>query len=142
MMPISTILVVDDEPIITQTLVLILNNFGHEFLAVGSTNAQEALAIVRGIHPDLVILDAVMPEVHGLEHAIEMREKYGCKVLMISGHGASASLFEELGRAGHAPFEIMAKPIQPMELVEKIREMLRKPPLQPAWQNPLSFKLQ
>jgi DNA-binding response OmpR family regulator len=118
--------------------VLILNSFGQEFFAIGSINAQEALAIVQGIHPDLVILDAVMPGVQGLEHAIEMRDSFGCKVLMISGQGATASFLED-SRSGHESFEILAKPIHPMTLVEKIREMLQKPSSGPAWQNPLSF---
>lgn len=137
-MPSSLILVVDDEPVITQTLVTILNKFGDEFIAIGSTQIAEALAIVRGIHPDLVLLDAVMPGSTGLDQALEMREKYGCKVLMMSGQIATGELLDQVIRGGHAPLEILAKPVHPMELVNKIRELLRQEQV-PIWQNPLSF---
>src|SRR3954451_19465240 len=90
----SPVLVVDDEPVIVETLVLILNKFD-DFIAFGSTNIKEALTIVRGIQPDLVLLDVMMPDVHGIEHAIEMRDKCGCKVLMMSGQGAAGQLIED-----------------------------------------------
>jgi DNA-binding response OmpR family regulator len=137
-MPSSLILVVDDEPVITQTLVTILNKFGDEFIAIGSTRIAEALTIVRGIHPDLVLLDAVMPGSTGLDQALEMREKYGCKVLMMSGQIATGELLDKLIRGGHEPLEILAKPVHPMELITKIRELLSQEQT-PIWQNPLSF---
>lgn len=71
-MPPSLILVVDHEDIVADTLVLVLNSSQQEFLAVGSTNVIDALDIVRGIHPDLVLLDATMPGTHGLDHVDEM----------------------------------------------------------------------
>lgn len=123
-MPSDIILVVDDEQIITQTVVLILNSFKGEFLAIGSTSLGEAMTIVRGIHPDLVLLDVIMPGADGLQHALEMRDRWGCKVLMISGQGATSQLLEDVAKAGHQPFEIIAKPVLPLELVAKIRAML------------------
>src|SRR3954462_4494203 len=133
-MPSSIILVVDDEPVITETLVLILNRYKEEFFAVGTTKVDEALSIVRGIQPDLVVLDAMMPGVHGLEHATEMRDKYGCSVLIISGQTATGGFLDESNRAGNDPFEVLAKPIHPHDLIEKIREMLGRQP-QSVWTN-------
>jgi DNA-binding response OmpR family regulator len=127
-MPRSTILVVDDESVITQTIVLILNRFEDEFLGIGSTNVSEALTIVRAIHPDLVLLDAIMPGTNGLQHAIEMRENYGCNVLIVSGRADTADLLEDLNREGHERFEVLAKPVHPNDLVAKIREMLQRTP--------------
>lgn len=140
-MPVSIILVVDDEPVITQTLVLILNRFSDEFFAIGSTNLADALKIVEGINPDLVLLDAIMPGARGLDHAIQMRDKSGCQVLMMSGQGVTATYLEEARRMGHKSFEILAKPIHPNDLVDKIREVLRRPPDSPQWQNPLTFRV-
>lgn len=140
-MPASVILVVDDEPVITQTLVLILNSFKDEFFAIGTTSVHEALKIVEGIHPDLVLLDAIMPGAHGLDHALQMRDKSGCKILMMSGQGATANYLEETRLSGHEPFEIMAKPIHPNDLVAKIREMLMRSPRPADWRSPLSFHI-
>ncbi len=140
-MPASVILVVDDEPVITQTLVLILNSFRDEFFAVGTTSISDALKIVEGIHPDLVLLDAIMPGAHGLDHALQIRDKSGCKVLMMSGQGATATYLDEAKLQGHEPFEILAKPIHPNDLIAKIREMLMRSPRPSDWRSPLSFHI-
>ena len=139
--PASIILVVDDEPIITKTLVLILNNLKDEFFAIGSTSISEALKIVEGIRPDLVLLDVIMPGARGLEQAVRMRDTLGCKVLMMSGQGATANLLEDSVREGNQPFEILAKPIHPNDLVARIRENLNSP-LVSDWKNPLNFHVQ
>jgi DNA-binding response OmpR family regulator len=140
-MPASIILVVDDEPVITQTLVLILNNFGGEFFAVGTTNLADALKIVAGIHPDLVLLDAIMPGARGLDHAVAIRDQWGCNVLMMSGQGATSAYLQESAVQGNEPFEILAKPIHPNDLVAKIREMLQHVPQASVWKNPISFHI-
>ncbi len=140
-MPASVILVVDDEPVITQTLVLILNSFRDEFFAVGTTSISDALKIVEGTHPDLVLLDAIMPGAHGLDHALQIRDKSGCKVLMMSGQGATATYLDEAKLQGHEAFEILAKPIHPNDLIAKIRELLMRSPRPSDWRSPLSFHI-
>ena len=55
------ILVVDDEPTITRTIVLILNQSGLRIFAIGSTEIAEAMSIVHGIRADLVLLEVKMP---------------------------------------------------------------------------------
>jgi DNA-binding response OmpR family regulator len=120
----STILVVDDEPLVTQTLVLVLSRFP-EFMAIGSTDVSEAFTVVGAIQPDLVLLDAIMPGTKGLAHAVEMREKYACNVLIMSGYASTSDFLEDLNREGHEPFEVLAKPVHPNDLLAKIREMLQ-----------------
>jgi CheY-like chemotaxis protein len=53
----KTILMVDDEPIVTGTLALIVNRFPREFFAIGSNSVAEALTLDGEIQPDLVLLD-------------------------------------------------------------------------------------
>lgn len=118
------ILVVDDEPVIAETLVTILNEFQDEFLAVGSTDILDAYAIVRDMHPDLVLLDVAMPGTRGLEHAVEIRDRLHRQVLLITGHIAPAILLNELG-PGVKPFEYIQKPIHPVELIDRIRAITK-----------------
>jgi DNA-binding response OmpR family regulator len=138
---VSIILVVDDEPVITKTLVLILNSLRGEFYAIGSTNLAEALTIVKGVHPDLVLLDVIMPGARGLEHALHMRDKSNCKVLIMSGEGATATYLDDSNRLGHEPFDIVAKPVHPNDLIAKIREILQQPPLPSTWIGSVSFNI-
>lgn len=116
------ILVVDDEPVIAETLVTILNEFQDEFLAVASTDILDAFAIARDMKPNLVLLDIAMPGTRGLEHAIEIRDNLRCPVLLITGHIRPNSLLNDLG-PGVQPFDYIQKPIHPVELIDRIRAM-------------------
>jgi DNA-binding response OmpR family regulator len=140
-MPPSLILVVDHEDIVADTLVLVLNSSQQEFLAVGSTNVIDALDIVRGIHPDLVLLDATMPGTHGLDHVDEMRDKWHCKILFMSGRAGVRRLVDEANQKNSEPIEVLEKPIYPPELFEKIREVLRRPQVA-APHKPFNFGVQ
>src|SRR6185437_12529043 len=116
------ILVVDDEECIAETLVLILCSFGYE--ATARNAARGALEDCELQAPDLVISDVMMPELNGIELAIQIEERYpACKILLISGLGSSFGLLEEASQKGHS-FEIMSKPIRPADLLAKIAAVL------------------
>lgn len=121
----STILVLDPEPLLTQTLVSVLNRFPQEFVAIGSTSLAGARKLLNGFCPDLVLAAAIWPGANGLEHASEIRDTLGCKVLLISAYPNAGDALEEVKKQGHEPFEILAKPVPPEELLAKIRQMLR-----------------
>jgi DNA-binding response OmpR family regulator len=115
--------VVDDERIITDSLVTILNREVDAFLALGCYTAAEAISLCTGIRPDLVLLDVLMPNAKGLEHALEIRDKCGYRVLLMSGQPITAELLAELERRRLRPFEIVAKPAHPLELIRRIRTL-------------------
>ena len=81
-----TILVVDDEASILQSLEGILSDEGFEAVSVKSGN--EALDKIQEIMPDLVLLDIWMPGMDGIETLLKIRETYpNLQVVMMSGHG-------------------------------------------------------
>lgn len=135
------ILVVDDEATITNTIVLILNHSNQKLFGIGSTDLAEALTIVHGIHPDLVLLDVKMPGAIALQHAAEMRDKRGCKVLLMSGDPRTGEHIDAYAAAGGEPFQILAKPIHPTTLIDKIHQMLMEAATV-KWKNPLTFHVQ
>src|SRR5262249_26390069 len=63
--PPATILVVDDSPVNLQILVRTLNGTGHRILA--ATAGKSALEIAVRTHPDLILLDVMMPGMDGFE---------------------------------------------------------------------------
>jgi CheY-like chemotaxis protein len=67
----STILIVDDEPIIRQLAERILEHDGHTMLTAG--NGREALEVMREKTPDLVLLDLQMPQMDGMTFLKLMR---------------------------------------------------------------------
>ena len=111
-------LVADDEKTIANTLKLILEKSGYETRAVYSGEA--AVEQLRDFQPDILVADVIMPGMTGIEAALQVRAALpSCKVLLISGHMATADLLEAARRQNHE-FEILAKPVQPAFLLAKM----------------------
>ena len=82
----KTILIVDDEESICQSLKGILVDEGYEVLIAGS--GEEALKVIDGELPDLVLLDIWLPGIDGIEALkIIKAEHPHIQVIMMSGHG-------------------------------------------------------
>ncbi|MBB5060523.1 DNA-binding NtrC family response regulator [Granulicella aggregans] len=115
------VFVVDDEKVIASTLTTILKHSG--FAAVAFTNPLDALSAADEKTPDLLISDVVMPELSGIELAIQLKKKApSCKVLLFSGQAATADLLASARKGGH-DFSLLAKPIHPTDLLNAIREL-------------------
>jgi DNA-binding NtrC family response regulator len=116
------VFVVDDESVIASTLGLILRGQGFE--AHSFDLPTEALRVSREMAPDLLITDVVMPQLSGIDLAIQTRELHpDCKVLLFSGQPAITGMLEAARASGHN-FEVLAKPIHPGELLERIRVVM------------------
>ncbi len=113
------VLVVDDEHRIADTLTVILNQSG--FDASAAYTGTMAVDRARETRPDLVITDVIMPDMNGIEAAIQIRAMLpACKILLFSGQAATADLLERARAQGHE-FEILAKPVHPQDLLSKLR---------------------
>jgi CheY-like chemotaxis protein len=113
------ILVVDDERRIADTLVIILNQNGFDASAVYT--GTDAVDRARSSRPDLVISDVIMPDMNGIEAAIQIRKILpACRILLFSGQAATADLLEKARAEGHE-FDILAKPVHPQDLLAKLR---------------------
>jgi CheY-like chemotaxis protein len=116
------IFVVDDEPVIASTLAAILqmNGFSAKFF----TCPLDALAAARLKGPDLLISDVAMPDISGIELAIQMKAQYPkCKVLLFSGQAATTDLLEDARAQGH-DFDLLQKPVPPAEFLLQVGKMV------------------
>src|SRR5438552_13311292 len=87
------VLVVDDEKVIADTLAIILNQNGFNASAVYTGNG--AVEQARAVQPELIISDVIMPDMNGIEAAIQIRGFLpSCKILLFSGQAATADLLE------------------------------------------------
>lgn len=112
------VLVVDDEHVIADTLAIILNQNGFNASAVYTGVA--AVQRAKKEKPDLIISDVIMPDMNGIEAAIQIRQMLpSCKILLFSGQAATADLLEKARLEGHE-FEILAKPVHPQDLLTKL----------------------
>lgn len=116
-----TVFVVDDEPVISKTLGMILNQSGYSALAFD--DAQNALAAVSTSAPDFLITDVIMPRMNGIELASSvLRINPKCRVILLSGQAATGDILERARQAGNH-FEILAKPLHPTELLAKMGDL-------------------
>ena len=116
------VFVVDDEDVIASTLAMILRLQGG-FNARSFTNPHDALDAARLDPPDLLISDVVMPQLSGIELAIQVRERCpDCKVLLFSGQAATSGLLETAKENGY-DFELLLKPVHPSDLLARIRNL-------------------
>jgi DNA-binding NtrC family response regulator len=127
------VFVVDDEDVIATTLTMILRLQGG-FRARSFNHPYKALEAARLDAPDLLISDVVMPELSGIDLAIQLRECCpNCKVLLFSGQASTAHLLDAARANGH-DFELLLKPVHPAGLLMKIRNWTEtEPSPQSTW---------
>ncbi len=121
----SHILVVEDDARLRDRLSRFL--IGEGFRVTAAPDAAEARARMRGISPDLLVLDVMMPGESGLDLTRSLREEQGhdLPVLMLTARGAPEDRIAgfEAGADDYLP-----KPFEPRELVLRIRALLRRAP--------------
>jgi two-component system nitrogen regulation response regulator NtrX len=116
----TSILVVDDEPAIRESLRMILEFEGFE--VAEARHGAEALALMAERQPDAVILDVKLPEIDGLGVLLAMRERgLELPVVVISGHGDMSTAVEAARRGA---FDFLEKPLQRDRLLITLRNAL------------------
>jgi CheY-like chemotaxis protein len=115
------ILVVDDEPVVADSLVEILRMFGY---TAHSLYGGEAAVKRATENPyDVLISDVVMNGMSGIDAAIAIRQFLPkCKVLLVSGNNRTADLLKSASEKGHE-FEILAKPAHPSAILDRLKAM-------------------
>jgi DNA-binding response OmpR family regulator len=115
------ILVVDDEKRILNFLLSKLRFSGYEVCTAG--NGTEALERVQEQHPDLVVLDVMMPKMDGFETLKKLRSFSSVPVIILSARGANEDKIRGLGLGAD---DYLAKPFNPNELVARIEAVKRR----------------
>ncbi|MBV8257271.1 MAG: response regulator [Actinobacteria bacterium] len=112
----SSILVIDDEPVIRDLIVEILVDGGHPAYSVET--AKDALAELENSRVGLVVSDIVMPGLSGLELLDLVRERRpSLPVILVTGAGTQANLREALSRGASG---IVMKPFSHAELLHAV----------------------
>lgn len=124
----ATILIVDDEENVRKYLRRILVAADHRvFVAKGG---RIALAMARLTHPDLILLDIVMPDLNGIQVLTKLkgnRRTASIPVMMLSGNRDEES---KAGAMHEYAVRYLTKPIEPDALLEKVNEVLSLPRLE------------
>lgn len=117
----TRVLIVDDEPEITQILQQCLNSQGYEVMV--AANGLEGLRLFFNHRPDLVVLDIIMPKMDGMELCRRIRDVSSVPVLFLSARGAEIDIVKGLGLGGD---DYIAKPVSLREFVARVQAVLRR----------------
>jgi CheY-like chemotaxis protein len=118
------IFVVDNEQVIAKTFAVIPRQSG--FVVDTFTNPREAWNSAASQAPDLLISDVTMPEMSGIDLAIQLRSHHPeCKALLFSGQAANTELLRIAQQQGR-DFELLLKPVHPKDLLGAIRMVVPK----------------
>jgi len=122
----TSVLVVDDEPVVREVVVRYLRREGYATLEAGDGDAARRL--IETEDPGLVVLDVMLPGADGLELCRWIRGRSGLPVILLTARGDEADRIVglELGADDY-----VTKPFSPRELVARIRTVLRRSNAQP-----------
>ncbi len=117
----AQLLVIDDDARIRELLAEYLGTRGHAVRV--AADAEQGMAILRSVPPDLVILDIMMPGKDGLELLRELRPTNPVPVILLTARGDDLDRIVglELGADDYLP-----KPFHPRELAARIDAVLRR----------------
>lgn len=120
-MPVTTVLIVDDEPIVREVVVRYLEREGYRTLE--ADDGDQARRLLERNRPDLVVLDVMLPGTDGLELCRWIRSRSDLPVIMLTARGEEADRIVglELGADDY-----VTKPFSPRELAARVRTVLRR----------------
>jgi two-component system OmpR family response regulator len=115
------VLVVDDEPWIAEAVARALTNAG--FLTHEAWSGAAAERAIEEFHPDLVLLDAILPEADGFELARRLRDRHpGTPVIFVTARDAPEDKVAGLAVGD----DYVTKPFDLAEVVARVRAVLRR----------------
>ncbi|TWX69677.1 response regulator [Colwellia demingiae] len=118
----KTILIADDEKNILISLEFLMKREG--YLVVTAHDGQEAIDAISREHPDLVLLDVMMPKKTGFDVCQEVRANPVLKdilILMLTAKGRDTDIAKGLAMGANG---YVIKPFSTRELAQKVRDML------------------
>jgi two-component system response regulator MtrA len=117
----SRVLVVDDDPALAEMLSIVLRGDGFDTAVV--RDGARAVEAFRESHPDLILLDLMLPGMSGLEVCKEIRQESGVPIIMLTAKTDTVDVV--LGLEAGAD-DYVVKPFKPKELIARIRARLRR----------------
>jgi len=117
------VLVVDDDVKTVELVKLYLNRDGYRVIT--AYNGADALKTAREEHPDLIVLDLMLPGINGLDVCRTLREESDVPIIMLT---ALTTDDDRLTGLNIGADDYMTKPFSPRELAARVRAVLRRLP--------------
>lgn len=115
------ILVVDDEALLVKGIRFNLQNEGYEVIT--GSDGEEAVRLAKDAHPDLIVLDVMMPRMDGLTACGKIREFSNVPIILLT---AKTDDMDKLMGFEHGTDDYLTKPFNILELKARIKALLRR----------------
>jgi two-component system, OmpR family, alkaline phosphatase synthesis response regulator PhoP len=115
------ILLVDDEPAIVETVRAYLEAEGYAVQT--ASDGPEALTLARSFHPDVIVLDLMLPGLDGLEVLRRLRQASDVYVLLLTAKTHETDKVVGLTMGAD---DYVTKPFSPRELIARVKALLRR----------------
>ena len=117
----STVLIIEDDPDTVELVRLYLARDGHRVVA--TADGQEGLRLARSESPDMIVLDLMIPGLHGLEVCRVLRQESEVPIVMLT---ARVEDEDRLAGLDLGADDYVTKPFSPRELTARVRAVLRR----------------
>lgn len=115
------ILIVDDDRLVLSGLADGLEMFG--YTVARASSGEEALAMLDTVKPDLVVMDACLPGISGIETAKQIRQRFGISAIFLSAYDDPQIVRDAVALGG---LGYLVKPITVKQLVPAIESALAR----------------
>ena len=115
------ILVVDDEPLYQHLVTVNLEKEGYEVIT--ANNGEDAIEMVSVRHPDLIIMDVMMPKLDGITACERIHQFSNVPIIMLTAKGEEQDRVRGLNVGAD---DYVVKPFSATELVARVRAVLRR----------------
>jgi DNA-binding response OmpR family regulator len=130
----AKLLIVDDDANLMQALELYLTRAGYEVIT--AADGREGLQKMYLQHPDLIVLDVMMPKLDGWEVCRRIREVSGVPIIMLTARGQEAEKVRGLQLGAD---DYVTKPFGLRELEARVESVLRRTRVSPVVQDHTLF---
>lgn len=128
----ATVLLVDDDPKIRDVLRLYVEREGHRVLF--AADGESALDSAMRAHPDLILLDVMLPGLDGFEVCRRIRDGSDVPILLLTARSGEGDKVIGLDMGAD---DYVVKPFSPRELMARVRALLRRRRLESETEEPI-----
>ncbi len=115
------ILIADDDPNIRRLIAELMASEGYKVLT--AEDGEEAMRVCEEEHPDLIILDIIMPKVDGMEVCRRLRDETAAPIVFLTAKDDITDLVSGLAIGGD---DYITKPFKGAELIARVKAALRR----------------
>ena len=131
----KSVLVVDDDAKTVELVKLYLNRDGYKVLT--AYDGIEALRLAREKHPDLIVLDLMLPGMDGLQVCQKLRDESDVPIIMLTARTTEEDRLTGLDLGAD---DYVTKPFSPKELAARVRAVFRRLPEEALERGPVEVK--